>query len=119
MRIAIPTSGRSGLNDTVGYHFGRVPTYTIVDTVTGEVEVLENTSEHRGGEGTPPDLLKRAGVDTLLVSGLGIKAVSLLSKVGIRTYVGAEGTVREALDQFSHGMLKPATPDDACAEHGH
>ena len=31
MKVSIPTNGKKGLEDTVGEHFGKVPTYTIVD----------------------------------------------------------------------------------------
>ena len=32
MKVCIPTMGDRGMEETVGGHFGRVPTYTLVDT---------------------------------------------------------------------------------------
>jgi len=52
MKVCIPTEGEGGIDDLVGQHFGRVPTYTIVDLDTNEVEVTQNTSEHMGGVGS-------------------------------------------------------------------
>ena len=45
MKICIPTIGEDGLDNAVGEHFGRVPTYTIVDLETDEVKVTEIKSE--------------------------------------------------------------------------
>jgi len=53
MKVAVPTMGNEGLDEEVGQHFGRVPTYTIVDTETNDVKVINNTSQHAGGQGYP------------------------------------------------------------------
>jgi hypothetical protein len=46
LRVCVPTLGWDGLDDYVCEHFGRAPTFTIVDLATGKVEVIPNTSEH-------------------------------------------------------------------------
>ena len=38
MKVCIPTMGEKGLDNLVGEHFGRVPTYTIVDLETQDDE---------------------------------------------------------------------------------
>ena len=58
MKVCIPTEREGGIDDVVGQHFGRVPTYTLVDIDTNEVAVIPNTSEHRGGVGVPPDFIE-------------------------------------------------------------
>jgi predicted Fe-Mo cluster-binding NifX family protein len=117
MRVCIPTEGSGGLDDRVGEHFGRVPTYTIVDTETGEVEVLPNESEHMGGAGLPAELLAQAGVDVLLCAGLGRRAMALFQDHGVMVYLGAQGTAREALAAWERGQLRAATDEDICREH--
>ena len=119
MRIAIPTHGRYGLEDQVNPHFGRAPTFTIFDERTGSLEIVENASEHFGGSGLPPQLLSKKGVDALLCSGIGPRAVQAFQSMGIRVFVGASGTVSEALEAFRSGSLREATDADACAEHRH
>ena len=42
MKICMPTMGNGGLDGRVGEHFGRVPTYTIVDLETNNVKVVPN-----------------------------------------------------------------------------
>ncbi|MFQ6116773.1 MAG: NifB/NifX family molybdenum-iron cluster-binding protein [Candidatus Bipolaricaulia bacterium] len=117
MRVCIPTEGGGGLDARVGEHFGRVPTYTIVDTETGEVEVLPNESEHLGGSGLPAELLAQAGVDVLLCTGLGRRAMGLLEDYGVMVYIGARGTAEEALESWKREGLQAATDEDVCGEH--
>ena len=61
MKICVPTMGEKGLDELIGEHFGRVPTYTIVDLDTNAVKVIPNTSEHMGGVGYPPEIMVKEG----------------------------------------------------------
>ncbi len=117
MKVCVPTMGNRGLNEQVGEHFGRVPTYTIVNTDTGEVEILPNTSMHMGGEGYAPELLSTADVDVMLCSGLGRRAIGMFEEFGIMVYVGAYGTVKDAIQMWKEGKLQPATDANACGRH--
>ncbi len=114
MRVCFPTAGSGGVDDHIGEHFGRVPTYTIFDTDTEDVEVVDNRSEHRGGKGLPPDFLADENIDVLVCSGLGKKAIDLLNDHGIEVHVGASGEVREAIKEWQSGSLKEADEADAC-----
>ena len=117
MRVCIPTMGNRGLDEQVGEHFGRVPTYTIVDTGTGEVEIHPNTSEHMGGGGYAPEIMAKANVDVMICSGLGRRAIGMFEGFGIMVYVGAYGTVRDAVQMWKDGKLQAATDENACRKH--
>ena len=117
MKICIPTMGNNGLEDFVGEHFGRVPTYTIVDLDTNEVKVVQNTSEHMGGVGYPPEIMAREGVNVLVCRGLGRRAISMFDETGIEVYIGASGTVKDAVSAFKQGRLQKAGIGDACGQH--
>jgi predicted Fe-Mo cluster-binding NifX family protein len=117
MKIAVPTMGDAGLDELVGEHFGRVPTYTVVDTETNEVVVLPNTSEHTGGTGYPPEIIAGAGADVMLCRGLGRRAVMMFEEMGIHVFVGAMGAVKDAILQFQDGILEEATDENACKQH--
>ena len=117
MKICIPTTGDKGLDDMVGEHFGRVPTYTIIDIETNEVKVIPNTSNHMGGQGHPPEIMAREGVNVMICQGLGRRAISMFEDLGIDVYIGASGTVREAVDTFKQGKLQKASESDACGKH--
>ncbi len=111
--------GDKGLDESVGGHFGKSPCYVIYDTEAKSAVTISNTSEHLGGTGLPPELLAKNGVNVVVCSNLGPKAVDMLSSLNIEVYVGARGTVRGALEAWERGELEPANIDNACKEHGH
>jgi predicted Fe-Mo cluster-binding NifX family protein len=117
MKVGIPSMGEKGLEEQVGQHFGRVTHYTIVDLDNNEVEVIANTSHHMGGSLQPPELLKKEGVNVMLCSGLGRRAINLFEQMGISVYIGASGKVRDAITEFKNGNLQQATISDGCQEH--
>ena len=117
MKICIPTTGENGLNNLVGEHFGRVPTYTIVDLDTNDVKVIPNTSHHMGGQGDPPEIMAREGVNVMICQGLGRRAIMMFEEFGIEVYIGATGTVRDAVVAFRQGKLQKASMNDACGKH--
>lgn len=117
MKICIPTMGENGLNNLVGEHFGRVPTYTIVDLDTDNVTVIPNTSHHMGGQVDPPEIMAREGVNVMICQGLGRRAITMFEEFGIEVYIGASGTVRDAVTAFKQGRLQKANVNDACGQH--
>ena len=117
MKICIPTVGNNGLDDVVGEHFGRVPTYTIIDLETEDIRIIPNTSHHMSGSGYPPEMMHREGVNVMICQGLGKRAIDMFASFGIEVYIGASGKVREAVDAFKKGMLKKADLNDACGRH--
>ena len=116
-KVCVPTATHGGLDDLVGEHFGRVPTYTIYDSDTGTVEIVDNTSEHAGGSGLPGEILSGLGIDVLLCSGLGRRAVGILTGNGIEVCVGVSGTAGEAIEAWKKGNLSKASEGDACEKH--
>lgn len=119
MKVAIPTEGKKGMDEQVSQHFGRAPTYTIVDTESGAVEVVENTSEHMGGTGLPPELLHAHGVEAILCTNLGHRAVEMFCSMGITAYIGVHGTVAMALGLWKEKKLAEASEESSCKEGKH
>lgn len=117
MKICIPTMGNKGLQENVGEHFGRAPTYTIVDVDNNEIKIVQNTSEHMGGIGYPPEIMNREGVQVLVCSGIGKRAISMFNETGIQVYTQASGTVKDAINAFMQGKLQKAEEADACDKH--
>jgi predicted Fe-Mo cluster-binding NifX family protein len=119
IKVCVPTMGQNGLDELVSPHFGRAPTFTVVDTGTNAVKVIQNTSEHMGGAGKPPELMTAAGVQVMLCSGLGPRAIQMFEEYGVEVYVGASGTVRDTIQAWKNGLLRVATDRDACEMHRH
>lgn len=119
MKICVPTMGQAGMTEDICQHFGRAPTFTVVDLDRGDVAVLANVSEHMGGVGLPTETIFAAGVQVMIVGGLGPKAVQAFNQAGIDVFVGAAGTVKDAIDDWRAEMLRRADLDNACKEHRH
>jgi predicted Fe-Mo cluster-binding NifX family protein len=117
MKLAVPSSDGSGMASKVFPHFGRCPFYTVVDSESGVVSILQNTSLHFGGSKEPPQLLHDAGIETLICYDLGRRAVSMFQELGIEVHIGAEGTVEEAIDAFKRGYLGKPEADYNCEGH--
>lgn len=119
MKLCIPSMGTAGLEDYVSEHFGRAPSFTVVDMAENEVKIVQNTSEHFGGQITVPELVAATGAEILLCGGIGPRAISAFEALGIEVYVGVRGTVRDAVSAFQTGQLSEATDADACRMHQH
>jgi predicted Fe-Mo cluster-binding NifX family protein len=117
--VCIATMGQNGLYDYVSEHFGRSPTFTIVNLSTNEVKVIPNTSEHMGGFGYPPEIMAKEGVEVVLCSSLGPRAIGMFEQYGIEVYVGATGMVKDAIQAWQTGRLHVATNENACRLHRH
>jgi len=117
MKIVIPTNDKKGLNSIVADHFGRCLTYTFLNEEGEKEEIIDNTSEHMGGIGLPPELMKKHGADVLLCKDLGPRAIDLCKNLGIDVYVSQAETVREIFEMWKNNNLKKAGREDACAQH--
>jgi len=117
MKIVIPTDSKKGLEDTVAEHFGRCLTYTFLNEKGEVVEIIDNTSEDRGGKGLPPELIKKHGADVLLCNDLGPRALALCSQLGIDVYVNQAETVKEIFEMWKNNEIKKAGAEDICEQH--
>ena len=115
--IVIPTNGKKGLNDTVAEHFGRCQTYTFLDEKGNFVKTIDNTSEHMGGTGLPPELMKKHGAKILLCKGLGPRALQLCAELGVEVYVCQAEKVKDLFELWKNNKTKKAGLEDVCEEH--
>jgi predicted Fe-Mo cluster-binding NifX family protein len=119
MKIVIPTEGMNGLESKVSEHFGKCNTYTFVDENGNVTEIIKNTSEHMGGVGLPPEIMKKNGADILLCRGLGPRALEMCKKFGIDVYVCQVETAAEMFWLWKNKKIKRADDNDICEEHKH
>ena len=117
MKIVIPTNDKKGLEDRVAEHFGRCLTYTFLNEKGEVIEIIDNTSEHMGGKGLPPELMKKHGADILLCKDLGPRALNLCQELGIEVYVCQAKTVKEIFGMWKNNKIKKASKEDVCEEH--
>ncbi|MFH1456556.1 MAG: NifB/NifX family molybdenum-iron cluster-binding protein [Patescibacteria group bacterium] len=115
MKIVIPTNKREGLEDKIAEHFGRCQTYTFLNEQGEILEIIENISEHNGGQGLPPELMKKQGADVLLCKGLGSRALNLCKEFHIEVFVYQAETVKDIFEAWNNNKLKLAGIEDACS----
>ncbi|MDD4995993.1 MAG: NifB/NifX family molybdenum-iron cluster-binding protein [Patescibacteria group bacterium] len=117
MKLVIPTNGKNGLNDKIAEHFGRCATYTFLNEKGEVIEIIDNTSEHMGGIGLPPELMKKYGADILLCHDIGPRAINLCKDLGIDVYVCQADRVKEIFELWQSNKLKRAGVENACKQH--
>lgn len=100
MRFAIPTDG-----EFVSPHFGRCPTFTIVDIEDNKVikkEILNNPGH---SPGFLPEFLHNKGVNCVICGGIGQRAIGFLKQYGIEVIVGIEGKINDVIEKLIEGKL--------------
>jgi predicted Fe-Mo cluster-binding NifX family protein len=120
MRICVPTETDQGLAAPVCGHFGSAPYFTLVDTESGETEVVPNRG-HQHGHGNCAPLRELAGqpFDAVVCGGMGRRAAAALAEQGLGLYIAPPGTVDDLLAAFRADQLQEAQPSQLCGGHGH
>jgi len=119
--VCVPSLDQGGLKGNISQHLGKTPYFVLIKWENDQIEsfqILESKAKHAGGNMTPGEFIAGSGANALLCGNLGPKAVEMLQRAGIEVYVGASGTVIEALQSWAEGKLKLASKDTACSE-GH
>ena len=101
MRIAISTDG-----DFVSVHFGRCPSFTIIEIDNGKLinkQTIANPGHHPG---FLPQFLHQKGVNCIIAGGMGPRAEGLFEQAGIQTIVGISGNIDEVVDKIIKGTLE-------------
>ncbi|MCK4805536.1 MAG: NifB/NifX family molybdenum-iron cluster-binding protein [Spirochaetes bacterium] len=106
MNIAVTSQG-DNLDSPVDPRFGRCNYFLIIDSDTLEFEAVENSSSQaRGGAGIQSgQLMSSKGVKAVLTGNVGPNAFQTLNEAGIEIFLGASGTVREAVESYKEGKL--------------
>jgi len=101
MKIAISTDG-----NFVSPHFGRCPSFTIVEIEGDKLvkkEVIDNPGHHPG---FLPQFLQEREVEFIIAGGMGMRATGLFADAGIKTILGVTGNVDNVIDEILKGTLK-------------
>lgn len=119
MLACIPTNGNAGLDDTVCDHFGSAPCFTLIDSDTGEVQVLDNRNAHHShGTCHPMNQLAHHRINAVVCVGMGRRAIEALNAEGIKIYHSGSTQVREVVEKIKAGELVEMDATTACRGHG-
>ncbi len=108
MKICV-TSEDKTLDSKVDPRFGRCQYFIFVDTDTLEYEAIENPSvQFSGGAGIQSgQLMASRGVKAVLTGNVGPNAFQALQAGGIKIYTGLSGKVKDTIEKYKTGALKP------------
>lgn len=101
MRIAISTDG-----DFVSAHFGRCPSFTLVDIENGKVTNRTEVANPGHQPGAIPQFLHQKGVNCIVCGGMGQRAAAFFQEYSIQTIVGVSGKIDDIIEQLKKGTLK-------------
>ena len=119
MKIAVPTHGNN-LDSPASSVFGRCPTYIFIETETMAFEALPNPAMNQpGGAGIQAaQFVVNQGAKAVLTGNLGPNAMDVLQAADVPGYLIADGTVRQAVEQFKEGRLQPMPAGNVAAHSG-
>jgi len=102
MRVAIATD-----KGQVASHFGRCEEYTVYEINDGEIVGKETLPNPGHGPGIIPNYLAEHNVTTIIAGGMGPRAQTFFSQLGIQPIIGVQGEVESVIQAFLAGEIKP------------
>lgn len=115
MKIAVSSEGKN-ITDPVDARFGRCSGFIIYDTDQASVSYIENNQNTEAVQGAGIQAAKSVadtGAGILITGNIGPKAYKTLDSAGVKVYLCAACSVKEAIEKLEMGELKMATSANA------
>ena len=108
MKICITAQGDK-LDSQIDPRFGRCQYFIIVDIETLEFEAIQNPNiDAMGGAGVQSgQFVAEKQAKAVLTGNVGPNAFQTLQAGGLEVIVGVSGSVKEAIEKYKKGELKP------------
>jgi predicted Fe-Mo cluster-binding NifX family protein len=108
MKIAVSSTGKN-MDSQLDPRFGRCAYYLVVDSDDMHFEVYPNESAAMGGGAgiQASQFLASKGVQVAITGNCGPNAVDTLLAAGIELFTGEQGTIRDVVEKYVTGNLKP------------
>jgi predicted Fe-Mo cluster-binding NifX family protein len=114
MKIAVTSTGVTPASK-IDPRFGRCRQFLLYNTDTESFAALDNAQNLQAAQGAGVQAaaaVVNAGCTVLLTGHCGPKAFAALQAANVEVCSGAEGTVKEAVDAYLAGTLKPTGAAD-------
>jgi predicted Fe-Mo cluster-binding NifX family protein len=119
MKICV-TSEDNNLDSNVDARFGRCQYFIIADTDTLDFQAIQNPNiEAMGGAGIQSgQFVLEKKVKAVLTGNVGPNAFRTLQSAGIEIITGVSGTVKQAIEKYKKGELKPTQAPSVNSKFG-
>jgi len=111
MQIAITSQG-ADITSQVDSRFGRAKFFIVADTEAGGWAAHDNAQNLNAAQGAGIQAAQNVvglNLEAVITGNVGPKAFSVLKAGGIAVYIGARGSVSDALEQLKAGELECVT----------
>ena len=108
MKVAV-TSQWPDMASEVDPRFGRAKFFVVVETDTGEFTTHDNAQNLNAVQGAGIQAAQNVvslGVDAVITGNVGPKAFTTLQAGKVKAYVGATGSVADAVGRLKAGQLE-------------
>jgi predicted Fe-Mo cluster-binding NifX family protein len=108
MKVAVSSSGKN-LDSQIDPRFGRCAYFIIVNTDDMSFETFDNEAIALGGGAgiQSSQFVVSKGAKAVITGNVGPNAVHTLSAAGVKIFTGQTGSVREAVERYRKGDIKP------------
>jgi len=119
MKIAVTSTGPN-LDDSMDMRFGRCAYFLVVETDSMDVEAIQNPNIAVGGGAgiQSAQMMADRDVKAILTGNCGPNAYQTFNAAGVEVITGATGTVREAVEQYKAGNLRPSPAPNVQSHFG-
>jgi predicted Fe-Mo cluster-binding NifX family protein len=110
MKIAVSSNGEN-LDAQLDPRFGRCAFFLVVNPDDMSFEAFSNESAAQGGGAgiQAAQFLASQGVEAVITGNCGPNAVQTLSAAGVELFADQAGTVKEVVERFNKGNLRPTS----------
>jgi len=119
MKIAVSSSGKS-LDSSVDPRFGRCAYFIIMETEDMSFEAFDNENLALGGGAgiQSAQFVASKDVKSVITGNCGPNAMQTLSAARVEIFLGNSGTVREAVEKYIRGDIKPSSSANVADHFG-
>lgn len=119
MKIAVSSTG-TDLGSQIDPRFGRCAYFLIVETEDMRFEVFDNENIALGGGAgiQSAQFIASKGAKAIITGSCGPNAVRTLSAAGVDLFVGQQGIIKEAVEKYNNGELRPTNKANVPDHYG-